>query len=120
MSGADEYHGLPTARTTLRIRYVRVLVICNSCRHQSERRLRAIVARDDLALAKLRLRCSQCGTYRTDFVLTSRDAAVARHDSLKHSGLTPRRRRRRHRVIASVCALRLCMGRGWRRGAHRA
>jgi hypothetical protein len=29
----DAYHGLPTARTTLRTGYARVLVFCNSCRH---------------------------------------------------------------------------------------
>ena len=28
--------GLPTASTTLRTGYVRVLVFCNSCRHQSD------------------------------------------------------------------------------------
>ena len=28
--------GLPTARTTLRTGYVRVLVFCNSCRHQAD------------------------------------------------------------------------------------
>ena len=27
---------LPTARTTLRTGYVRVLVFCNSCRHQAD------------------------------------------------------------------------------------
>ena len=62
---------LPTARTTL---YVRVLVFCNSCRHQADADLDAIVesGRGDVSLTELRFRCSQCGTHRTDFVVTSR------------------------------------------------
>jgi hypothetical protein len=67
--------GLPTARTTLRTGYVRLLVFCNSCRHQADADLQAIVAagRDDMPLTELRFRCSRCGTDRTDFVVTSRD-----------------------------------------------
>jgi hypothetical protein len=34
---------LPTSRTTLRAGYVRVLVIYNSCRHQADADLQAIV-----------------------------------------------------------------------------
>jgi transposase-like protein len=66
---------LPTPRTALRTRYVRVLVFCNSCRHQADADLGAIVAagRGDMPLSELRFRCSQCGTDRTDFVVTSRD-----------------------------------------------
>jgi hypothetical protein len=65
--------GLPTPGTTLRARYARVLVFCNSCRHQADAVLQAIVAsgRGDVPLTELRFRCSQCGTDRTDFVLTS-------------------------------------------------
>jgi hypothetical protein len=40
---------LPTPRTALRARFVRVVVFCNSCRHQAD------------------------GSDRTDFVVTSRD-----------------------------------------------
>jgi hypothetical protein len=67
--------GLPTANTTLAARYVRVLVFCNSCRHQADADLQAIVlaGRGDVPLTELRFRCSQCGTDRTDFVVTSRD-----------------------------------------------
>jgi hypothetical protein len=67
--------GLPTVRTTLRTGYVRVLVFCNSCRHQADADLQAIVdaGRGDMPLTKLRFRYSQCGTDRTDFVVTSRD-----------------------------------------------
>jgi hypothetical protein len=66
---------LPTARTTLRTGYVRVLVFCNSCRHRADADLPAIVesGRGDVPLTELRFRCSQCGTDRTDFVVTSRD-----------------------------------------------
>jgi len=36
ISDHDEHHELPTARTTLRTSYVRVLVFCNSCHHQAD------------------------------------------------------------------------------------
>jgi hypothetical protein len=47
---------LPTARTTLR--YVRVLVFCNSCRHQADANLQAIVeaGRGDVPLTEPRFR----------------------------------------------------------------
>jgi hypothetical protein len=68
-------HGgeLPTPRTTLRAGYVRVLVFCNSCRHQADADLPAIVdaGHGDVPLTEPRFRCSQCGTDRTDFVVTS-------------------------------------------------
>jgi hypothetical protein len=66
---------LPTARTALRSGYVRVLVCCNSCRHQADADLRAIIltGRGDVPLTELQFSCSQCGTDRTDFVVTSRD-----------------------------------------------
>ena len=56
--------GLPTARTTLRTGYVRVPVFCNSCRHQADADLQAIVesGHGDMPLIELRFRCSQCGT----------------------------------------------------------
>jgi hypothetical protein len=48
--------GLPTARTTLRTGYVRVLVFCNSCRHQADADLQALVdaGRGDVPLTELR------------------------------------------------------------------
>ena len=60
---------LPTPRTTLR-----VLVFCNSCRHQADADLQALVdaGRGGVPLTELRFRCSQCHTDRTDFVVTSR------------------------------------------------
>jgi hypothetical protein len=52
-----------------------VLVFCNSCRHHADADLYALVesGRGDEPLTELRFRCSQCGTDRTDFVVTSRD-----------------------------------------------
>ena len=63
----------PTARTARRTGYVRVLVICNSCRHQADADLGALVesGRGDVPLTQLQFRCSQCGTDWTDFVVTS-------------------------------------------------
>jgi hypothetical protein len=67
--------GLPTPRTALRTGYVRVLVLCNWCRHQADADLDALVesGRGDVPLTELRFRCSLCGTDRTDFVVTSRN-----------------------------------------------
>ena len=67
--------GLPTARTTLCTGYLRLLVFCNSCRHQADADLQAIVesGRGDVPMTELQFRCSQCGTDRTDSVVTSRD-----------------------------------------------
>jgi hypothetical protein len=61
--------------TARRTGYVRVLVICNACRHQADADLQALVdsGRGDMPLTELQFRCSQCGTDRTDFVVTSQD-----------------------------------------------
>jgi hypothetical protein len=66
---------LPTPRAALRNGYMRVLVFCNSCRHQADADLYALVesGRGDEPLTELRFRCSRCSTDRTDFVVTSRD-----------------------------------------------
>ena len=68
--------GLPTARTTLRARYVSLLVWCKGgCQHQAHANLQALIdaGRGDVPLTRLRFRCSNCGSDRTDFVVTSRD-----------------------------------------------
>ena len=66
-----------TARFTTHAahRYVRVLVFCNSCRHQADADRYALVesGRGDVPLTELPFRCSQCGSDRTDFVVTSLD-----------------------------------------------
>jgi hypothetical protein len=71
----EAHHELPTPRTALAARSVRVLVFCRSCRHQRDADLQALVdqGRGDLPLVHLRFRCSQCGTGNTDFVVTSKD-----------------------------------------------
>jgi transposase-like protein len=67
--------GLPTPRAARRIGNVRVLVVCNSCRHQADADLGKLVESGcgDASLIELRFRCSRCGADRTDFVVTSRD-----------------------------------------------
>jgi transposase-like protein len=52
-----------------------VLVWCKACRHQADANPHALVdaGRGDVALIKLRFRCSNCGSHLTDFVVTSRD-----------------------------------------------
>ncbi len=72
----DDLHELPTPRTTLQSRYVRVLVWCKSCRHQRRADLQALVnaGRGDVPLIHLRFRCSNCGSRLTDFVCTSANA----------------------------------------------
>jgi hypothetical protein len=49
--------------------------VLKSCRHQADADLYALVeaGRGNVPLNQLRFRCSQCGTDRTDFVVTSRD-----------------------------------------------
>jgi hypothetical protein len=68
--------GLPTPRTALRARYVSLLVWCKGgCQHQADADLHRLVesGRGDVPLMHLRFRCSNCGSDRTDFVVTSRD-----------------------------------------------
>jgi hypothetical protein len=72
MSPSD---ALPTARSTLAARYVRVLVWCKACRHRRDADLEALIAagRGDVPLRSLRFRCSACRSRLTDFVVTGRD-----------------------------------------------
>ena len=62
-------NALPTPRSAVRARYVRVLVFCNSCRHHADADLHALCAsgRGDVPLTRLKF------SDRTDFVATSRD-----------------------------------------------
>ena len=69
-------HGLPTPRTALRARYVSLLVWCKGgCQHQAHADLQALIdqGKGDVPLIHLKFRCSNCGSDRTDFVVTSRD-----------------------------------------------
>ena len=72
----DDLHELPTPRTTLQSRYVRVLVWCTSCRLQRDADLQALIdaGKGDVPLINLKFRCSNCGSRLTDFVCTSNDA----------------------------------------------
>jgi hypothetical protein len=69
---------LPTPRTTLRCRYVRVLVWCKSCRHQADADLEALVTagRGDVPLVQLRFRCTRCRSRLTDSVAMAKDSGV--------------------------------------------
>jgi len=64
---------LPTPRTTLAARYVRVVLTCCSCRHQRDADLQALVdaGRGDVPLIHLRWRCSRCRSARIDMICTS-------------------------------------------------
>ena len=62
-------HGLPTPRTTLRARYV-ALLVC-----QAEADLQALVdaGKGDVPLKDLRFRCSRCRSDLTDCVVTAKE-----------------------------------------------
>ena len=68
---------LPTPRTTLHCRYVRVLLTCWSCRHQRDADLAGLIAagRGDVPLVQLRWRCASCGSRRIDMMCTSHTRA---------------------------------------------
>jgi hypothetical protein len=67
---------LPTRRSTLRSRYVWVLVWCKSCRHRRDADLQGLVyaGHGDVPLIHLRFRCSNCRSGLTDFVVTATEA----------------------------------------------
>jgi hypothetical protein len=76
--------GLPTPRTTLRARYVRVLLTYWSCKRQRDADLATLVAacRGDVPLVQLRWRCSWCHSSRIGAVMTSNLDAAALLDVL--------------------------------------
>ena len=65
---------LPTPRTTLASRYVRVLLTCWHCRHQADAGLPALIAsgRGDVPLVQLRWRCARCRSGSRDTVMPCR------------------------------------------------
>jgi transposase-like protein len=69
---------LPTARTTLASRYVRVMLTCWHCRHQADADLQGIIdaGRGDVPLIRLRWRCAQCRSDRIDMICTSHARVV--------------------------------------------
>jgi hypothetical protein len=67
----------PTACTTLHARYLDVLVWCKGGRrHRAAADLQKLVdtGHGDVPLTQLRFRCSNCGSRRADWVVTSRSA----------------------------------------------
>ena len=75
----DATHGLPTPRTTLRARYVSLLVWCKGgCQHQAHADLQALIeqGRGEVPLTRLKFRCSNCGSDRTDWVIASKGATA--------------------------------------------
>ena len=72
----DVTHGLPTPRTTLRARYVSLLVWCKGgCQHQAEADLQALIdaGRGDVPLIRPPVPLFQLRQRPDDFVVTSRD-----------------------------------------------
>jgi hypothetical protein len=62
---------LPTPRTTLHCRYVRVLLICWSCKNQGDADLALIAAgRGNTPLVHLCWRCASAAAGPTDLVAT--------------------------------------------------
>ena len=69
---------LPTPRTTLAARYVRVLLTCWHCRHHADADLQGLIDGDrgDVPLVRLRRRCTRCKSDRIDMVVTSHARVV--------------------------------------------
>ena len=63
---------LPTPRSMLGSRFLRLVVWCKSCRHQADADLQALVdsGRGDVPLKDLRFRCTNCRSRLTDWVVT--------------------------------------------------
>ena len=68
-----------TPRSLLDARRLRLMVQCEACHHQQDADLKALVAagRGDVPLAKLRFRCSRCGSRKTDRSSADRHRASA-------------------------------------------
>jgi hypothetical protein len=88
--------GMPTPRSTLRARYVTLLVWCKGgCRHQAEADLQGLVetGRGDVPLTALRFRYSNCsiarsaprGRWRSG---TTLDLAQLDPDNVAHTSTT--------------------------------
>ena len=86
----DDYHGLPTPRTTLAASYVCVLVWCKSCRHQAQADMQKMIdaGMGDVPLTPLRFRCSNCSSSLTT------SCAPGGRPSVCSPGSAPRRGRR--------------------------
>ena len=72
---------LPTARSMLpNDSWLCLSVRCGGCLHQALADLRAIIdaGQGDKPIKGLKFRCTECGSERTDSVVTSRDAGRVR------------------------------------------
>jgi hypothetical protein len=71
----DEHDELPTPRTTLAARYVRVLLTCRACQQQRDADLQVLIdsGRGDAPLRSLRWKCARCGYRDINMVVTSKD-----------------------------------------------
>ena len=71
---------VPTPRSTLQARYVRVLLTCWSCKHQREADLQGLIdaGRGDVPLVELCWRCARCGHRRIDAVVVAKDVGPNR------------------------------------------
>jgi hypothetical protein len=65
---------LPTARSMLRARFLRLHVWCKACHHAVDADLQGLIdrGRGDVSLVKLRFRCAKCGSRRTDAVVMAK------------------------------------------------
>jgi hypothetical protein len=108
-------HELPTPRSTLRARYVRVSLNCRSCLHQADADLEALIdaGRGDVPLIELRWRCTRCGHRCIDVICTGKHVVVPGDPAKLAAGGQYRKRPRheRHAVTARSrgmrCAARL-------------
>jgi hypothetical protein len=84
-------HKLPTPRTTLAARYVRVVLTCRSCFHQRDADLAALIdaGRGDMPLVDLRWRCARCGHRRIDMICTSKERVLPWQHRHQVRGRTP-------------------------------
>jgi hypothetical protein len=73
MTAPTDRIDLPTPRTTLAARYVRVMLTCWHCRHQADADLQSLIdgGRGDVPLVQLPWRCARCKSDRIDMVCTS-------------------------------------------------
>ncbi len=75
---SDAHEDLPTARTTLRARYVDLSLHCRSCLRSRTADMQALIddGRGDVPLIHLRFRCSYCGHRNIDVQVTPRERVL--------------------------------------------
>jgi hypothetical protein len=75
---SDAHEDLPTARTTLRARYVDLSLHCRSCLRSRTADMQALIddGHGDVPLIHLRFRCSYCGHRNIDVQVTPRERVL--------------------------------------------